>query len=120
MVSEESETIEFKKTTAELKEAVVSIVAMLNKHGRAEVYFGITDDGTALGQPVGRKTIRDVTQAIVDNTEPKVFPKVELRQIEGKDCIVVEAHGTNSPYFAYGRAYIRVGDSDKADLCGYG
>ena len=32
---------EFKKSTAELKEAVISVVAMLNKHGRAEVYFGI-------------------------------------------------------------------------------
>ena len=38
----ESETIEFKKSTAELKGAVVSIVAMLNKHGRGEVHFGIT------------------------------------------------------------------------------
>ena len=36
----ESETIEFKKSTAELKGAVVSIAAMLNKHRRGEVYFG--------------------------------------------------------------------------------
>ncbi len=114
MVHKESETIEFKKSTAELKEAVISIVAMLNKHGRAEVCFGIGDDGAVFGQTVGRKTIRDVTQAIVDNTEPKVFPKVEVRKINGKDCIVVEAQGINSPYFAYGRAYIRVGESDKA------
>ena len=37
----ESETIEFKKFTAELKGAVVSIVAMLNRHGRGEAYFWI-------------------------------------------------------------------------------
>lgn len=114
MLHKESETIEFKKSTAELKEAVVSIVAMLNKHGRAKVCFGIADDGTIVGQTVGRATIKEVTQAIVDNTEPKVFPKVEHRKIKGKDCIVVEASGINSPYFAYGRAYIRVGESDKA------
>ncbi|MFH0940356.1 MAG: RNA-binding domain-containing protein [Candidatus Omnitrophota bacterium] len=106
--------MEFKKTTAELKEAVISIVAMLNKHGRGEMYFGIADDGTVLGQTVGRKTIKDVTQAVVDNIEPKIYPKVETRQIEGKDCVVIEAHGINSPYFAYGRAYIRVGESNKA------
>ena len=110
----ESETIEFKKSTAELKEAVISIVAMLNKHGRAEVCFGIADNGTVLGQMVGRKTITDVTQAVVDNTEPKVYPKVETRKIDDKDCIVVEAKGNNGPYFAYGRAYIRVGESDRA------
>ena len=110
----ESETTEFKKSTAELKGAAISIVAMLNKHGRGEVYFGIDDHGKILGQTIGRTTMKDVTQAVVDNTEPKVFPKVEVRQIDGKDCIVVEAHGINSPYFAYGRAYVRVGESDKA------
>ena len=36
MVHKESETIEFKKSTAELKAAVVSIAAMLNKHGWGE------------------------------------------------------------------------------------
>jgi len=91
MTHKESETIEFKKSTAELKEAVISVVAMLNKHGRGEVYFGIADDGMVLGQMVGRKTIKDVTQAVVDNTEPKVYPKVETRKINGKDRIVVEA-----------------------------
>jgi len=37
MTHKESETAEFKKSTAELKGAVVSIVAMLNKHGRGKV-----------------------------------------------------------------------------------
>jgi len=109
----ESESIEFKKSTAELKEAVVSISTILNKHGRGEVYFGIKDDGVVIGQTVGRSTIKEVTQAIVDNLEPKIYPKIEERKIEGKHCIVVEFHGLNSPYFAYGRAYMRVGESDK-------
>ena len=38
-VHKESETIEFKRSTAELKEAVVAIAAMLNKHGRGAVYI---------------------------------------------------------------------------------
>jgi len=114
MVHKESETIELKKSTAELKEAVISIVAMLNKHGHGEVYFGIDDHGKVLGMTVGRMTIKDVTQAVVDNTEPKVYPKVETRKIDGKDCIVVEAKANKGPYFAYGRAYLRVGESDKA------
>ena len=112
--NKESETIEFKRSTAELKEAVVAIAAMLNKHDQGEVYFGISDDGKVVGQDIGRMTIREVTQAVVDNIEPKIYPKVETRKIEGKDCIVIEAHGINSPYFAYGRAYIRVGESNKA------
>ena len=83
----ESEIIEFKKSTAEVKVGVVSIVAMLNKHGRGEVYFGINDDGKVLGLTIGRTTIKDVTQAVVDNTEPKVYPKVEVRQIDARECI---------------------------------
>ena len=110
----ESETVEFKKSTAELKEAAISIVAMLNKHGQGEVFFGISDDGQVVGQDIGRMTIKEVTQTVVDNIEPKIYPRVEIRKIEGKDCIVVEAHGIGSPYFAYGRAYIRVGESNKA------
>ena len=82
MAHKESETIEFKKSTAELKEAVISIVAMLNKHGHGEVYFGIDDrSGKVLGMTIGRMTIKDVTQAVVDNTEPKGYPKVETRKI---------------------------------------
>ena len=79
MAHKESETIEFKKSTAEVKARVVSVVAMLNKHGRGEVYFGINDDGKVLGLTIGRTTIKDVTQSVVDNTEPKVYPKVEAR-----------------------------------------
>lgn len=67
----ESETTEFKKSTSELKTAVISIAAILNKHGKGELYFGIKDDGTVVGQMVGRNTIKEVTQAIVDNSENK-------------------------------------------------
>ena len=32
---EESETLEFKKSTSELKEGIISIAAILNKHQKA-------------------------------------------------------------------------------------
>ena len=37
----ESETLEFKKTTGELKAALISISAILNKHGIGTLFFGI-------------------------------------------------------------------------------
>jgi ATP-dependent DNA helicase RecG len=109
----ESETIEFKKSTSELKEAVISMAAMLNKQGYGTVYFGISDNGTIYGQMTGRETLQVIVQAFVDNVEPKIYPTIEVVQVEGKECIVAKAKGINSPYFAYGRAYIRVGESDK-------
>ena len=109
----ESETVEFKKSTSELKEAVISIVSILNKHGKGELYFGIKDDGTVLGQITGKDTIKDITEAISTHIEPKIFPNVKVKKIRGKNCVKVEFHGTRRPYFAYGRAYTRVGESNK-------
>jgi len=113
MAYRESETVEFKKSTSELKSGVVSIAAILNKHGKGKLYFGIKDDGAVFGQMIGRNTIKEVTQTIVDNIEPKVYPKIEAKKIKGKKCVVVAFRGTDVPYFAYGRAYMRVGESDK-------
>ena len=109
----ESELIEFKKTSSELKEAVFAIAAMLNKHGKGKVYFGIKNDGSVIGQDIGENTIRKISQTIADNIEPKVFPKITRQKIDGKTCITVEFSGSMMPYFAYGRAYMRVGDENK-------
>ena len=40
-LGDETEQVEFKKSTGELKEAVISIAAILNKHGSGDLYFGI-------------------------------------------------------------------------------
>ena len=61
MKLKESETIEFKTSTSELKEAVISISAILNKHGKGELYFGVKDDGLVAGQMIGKSTLRNGT-----------------------------------------------------------
>ncbi len=45
----ENEVIEFKKTTGELKEGIISIVSILNKHQGGKLYFGIKDNGEIIG-----------------------------------------------------------------------
>lgn len=45
----ETELLEFKKSTGELKEAMNSISAILNKHQHGELYFGVKPDGTVIG-----------------------------------------------------------------------
>ncbi len=109
----ESETVELKRSTSELKEGVISIVAILNKHQKGELWFGIKNDGTAVGQTVTESTIREVSKTISDYIEPKIFPKIEEVRLEGKSCVRVEFVGGNNPYYAYGRAYMRVGDEDR-------
>lgn len=75
----ESETLEFKKSTAELKEACVSIGAILNKHGVGTLFFGVKPDGTVIGQTVSESTLRDVSRAIYENIHPQIYPAIELR-----------------------------------------
>ena len=109
----ESEIVELKTSTSELKEAIISLGAMLNKHGKGTVYFGIGDNGAVLGQQIGKSTIKDVSKAISDWIEPKVYPDIQAKKIQGKDCIVVSASGHDVVYSARGRYYLRMGEEDK-------
>ncbi len=109
----ESETVELKRSTSELKEGVISIVAILNKHQKGELYFGIKNDGVVVGQTVTENTIREISKTISDHIEPKIFPQIEEVVLGGKSCVRVEFLGENTPYFAYGRAHVRVGDEDR-------
>jgi len=90
----ESETLELKRSTSELKEAIISIVAILNKHKKGEVYFGIRDNGIVIGQDVSEKTIRKVSKAISDSIEPKIFPKITESELDEKNVSTLSSLGT--------------------------
>lgn len=109
----ETETTEFKKSLAELKQGLISLAAMLNKHGQAELWFGIAPNGVIVGLEVNEKTLRDVSQAIAAHIEPAIYPQISRQLMDGKHCLKIKAEGWQQPYFAYGRAYIRVADEDK-------
>lgn len=109
----ESETTELKKSLAELKAGLVSISAILNKHGHGELWFGLRSDGQAVGLDASEKTLRDVSQALAAHIEPKIYPQVTLETIDGCPCIRVAFAGTETPYYAHGRAYMRVADEDR-------
>lgn len=109
----ENEVIEFKKKTSELKEGIISIASILNKHQCGKLYFGIKDNGEIIGQDISSKTLRDVSKAISENIEPKIYPTVNKIKLDNKECILVEFEGDDIPYLAFGRAYMRVGDEDR-------
>jgi len=113
MQFKESESVELKKSTSEINEAIVAIVAMLNKHKKGLVCFGVSNDGSVVGQSISEKTLRDVSRAISEGIEPKIYPIVKEAEFEGKKCIQVEFFGTEGPYLAFGRPYIRVGNENK-------
>ena len=62
----ESETVEFKKSTGEHKEALQAISAMLNKHGGGELYFGVKDNGDVIGQEVPEVPLEAIREALAN------------------------------------------------------
>lgn len=109
----ETETLELKKSLAELKEGLISMSAILNKHGAGELWFGVAPNGQAVGMQATDKTLRDLSQAVGAHIEPKLYPHIGLQKLQGRDCIRVQFEGQDAPYFAYGRAYMRVADEDR-------
>lgn len=109
----ESETVEFKTGLAELKQGLISLVAMLNKHGQGELWFGVVPSGQVAGLTITDKTLRDVSQQLAAHIEPRLYPEISTAPVAGKTCLRVQATGHQKPYFAYGRAYLRVADEDR-------
>lgn len=109
----ETETMEFKKTTAELNEACISIGAILNKHGVGTLYFGVKNNGDVVGQDVSEKTLRDVSQKISQSVKPQIYPVITKEEFDGNSVVKVEFNGNEKPYSAQGRYYLRVADEDK-------
>ncbi len=110
----ESEKLEFKKSTSELIEGVISLSAMLNKHGEGTVYFGVKNNGDIIGQKdLNENTLRDVSRKIAEGINPQIIPTISLELIDNKKIIKVYAKGNNIPYSAFGKYYSRSYDEDK-------
>jgi len=77
----ENGKVEFKKSLAELKAGLVSIAAILNKHGSGELWFGVSNDGKAVGLEATEKTLRNLSQSIAAHIEPKIFPQINKKTI---------------------------------------
>lgn len=112
---QETEEVEFKESTSELKEGIRSLVSMLNKSQHGTLYFGVKDNGDVIGQQIGKKTIRDISQAISTNIEPAVIPTISIVEgtPENKQVIKIEVNGSDIPYSAYGQYLIRSADENK-------
>jgi predicted HTH transcriptional regulator len=56
---QESEIVELKKSLAELKQGLVSMAAILNKHQAGTLWFGVRNNGTIAGIDANEKTLRE-------------------------------------------------------------
>ena len=86
----ESETVEFKQSTAQLARVGETLCGFLNASG-GEVLIGIAPTGKLVGQQVSDSTLRDIA-AILDRFEPPVHIVMQRIQVEqGRQVIVLRA-----------------------------
>ncbi len=113
VIGSESETVEFKLTTGEKNEAMEAIAAILNKHCRGTLYFGVDDSGFVKGQQISDSTKRDISRKISESIEPRIVPTIESLTIEQRTIIKVSFSGHNRPYAVNGRYLIRTGTENR-------
>ena len=106
----ETETVEFKKSTAQIRRAMETLCGMLNGHG-GRVLFGITPQGQIVGQVVSDKTLREVADLLRRFEPPATIAQTRIDLGAGKEVLVLEAQPdpVRRPYVFDGRPYQRVG-----------
>lgn len=112
LASGESATLEFKKSTAELRRAGETLCGFLNGDG-GRVLIGVSPDGKAVGQDVSDATLRDIV-AMLGRFEPAAQVEMERIAVEDEREVIVLAVPSAREYgpFAFdGRPYKRVGST---------
>ena len=112
-IGTETEWVEFKKTTGELREGIISLASMLNKNGKGILYFGVRNDGEVVGQQIGDRTMREISQGIANAIKPQIIPTIITELCDEKNIIKVTVNGEEKPYSAYGKYYMRSADEDR-------
>lgn len=105
----EGEMLEFKRSAAELDQAVKTVAAFANTRGGI-VLIGVSPDSSIKGIEIGQVTGERIANRITSNTDPTIYPSIHYAQIKGHTVAVISVEESdNKPHLAFGRAYKRVG-----------
>ena len=90
----ESQKIEFKKSLAERKEILETISAFANSKG-GKILVGIKEnkDGSVkdvVGIKLKGKEIENLGNEIKQNTDPVIYPSIEIEKLEGESILVIK------------------------------
>lgn len=104
----ESESLEFKKSTAEKDRACRTLCAFANGRG-GRLLFGVTPSGKVIGQTVADRTLEDLAQEF-QGFEPPLFPTVDRVPVDaGQEVLVLTvARSARVPVCFRGVPYERV------------
>lgn len=108
----ESDAVEFKKSTAQLRRAAETLCGMLNGTG-GRVVIGVTPEGRIIGQTISDKTIREVAEALQKFEPPASISQCSITIGNNKAVLILEAipNPESRPYAFDGRPYQRIGST---------
>ena len=104
----ESDTLEFKKATAEKEAAMKTLCGLLNGNG-GRVLIGVTEAGKIRGQTISDATLRELAQAYSQFEPPAAIRQMRVPLANGQEVFVIEVDPSPSaPHTFHGRAYRRI------------
>lgn len=86
-VGGETEQVEFKKSTAQLKRAAETLCGFLNANG-GQVLIGVTPEGKIVGQEVADSTLQDIA-ATLAKFEPAAPVSIKRIALEPRGEVIV-------------------------------
>ncbi len=107
-------TLEFKRSTGEMKEGMQTLCAFLNTKGGI-VLFGVNRKGESEGQQVSEQTLHEITAAL-GRFEPPVnvqIGRLKVRTDREVLAVYTDANHESVPYTFDGRAYERIGNTTR-------
>ncbi len=110
----ESETLEFKTSTAKLKSIFETLCAFLNAKG-GTVLVGVKDDGRIVGQEVTDQTSLEISNKII-KLEPPAPTNVEYVLIKNNTYVIkltATPNFSSVPYAFDGKPFWRIGSSTR-------
>ncbi len=104
----ESETLEFKTSTATLGDAMETACAFLNSDHGGVVLIGVKNDGKIAGQEINDDHLRDLAIEL-KRIEPLTKIDVKSVVVDGKKKVIVLSvdPGSRAPYTYKSRPYVR-------------
>jgi len=104
---------ELKSSASDLHRLAEIACSFANMKG-GDILIGVSENKQIIGVDIGKQTIERLTDIIVDNTDPKIYPEITPLKINNKYILVVHVEESHDkPHLAFGRAFIRVGKNTK-------
>lgn len=118
MAGGEGQTVEFKASTTQTKQAIKTLAAFASQPGGGIVLIGVNDDGSPSRQfTIGRQTQEQFAQDVKENTAslttglaltPEIYV---LREPDVLVARVTTSHCQDGPFVAFGARWVRSGST---------